>query len=120
MVVSTRKRPWFLVLALFGALALGSAGAFQGWATYITYHDPIDISSVGSDISDEADRAAIVARAHTFVQTIDNAQARMWPVGVASLLLGSAMFVFAMRALGGSPGARVALVQLVIAQAGAN
>jgi hypothetical protein len=120
MVVPQRKRPWFLVLALFGALALGTAGAFQGWATYVTYHDPIDLSSVANDISDQADRAAVVARVEAFVQVIDGAKSRMWPLGVASLLLGSAMFVFAMRALGGSSGARIALVQLVVAQAGAN
>jgi hypothetical protein len=120
MVVQQRKRPWFLVLALFGALALGTAGAFQGWATYVTYHDPIDLSAVGSEIADEADRAAVITRVQSFVQVLDSAKSRMWPLGVASLLLGSAMFVFAMRALGGSAGARVALVQLVLAQAGAN
>jgi hypothetical protein len=120
MVVKQRKRPWFLVLALFGALALGTAGAFQGWATFITYHDPIDTSAVGRDIPDAADRAAVVSRVQAYVQTLDAAKSRAWPLGVASLLLGSAMFVFAMRALGGSSGARIALVQLVVAQAGAN
>ena len=33
MVSAERKRPWYLVLALLGALALGTAGAFQGWGT---------------------------------------------------------------------------------------
>jgi hypothetical protein len=120
MAVPERKRPWYLVLALFGALALGAAGAFQGWATFVTYHDPVDVSGVGRDIADEADRTAVVTRVQAYIQTLDAAKNRAWPLGVATLLLGSAVFVFAMRALGGNNGARVALVQLAIAQAGAN
>jgi hypothetical protein len=119
-VSQPRKRPWFLVLALFGALALGTAGAFQGWATFVTYRDPVDTSSVGRDIADEADRAAVVSRVQAYIQTLDAAKSRVWPLGVATLLLGSAVFFFAMRALGGNSSARVALVQLVVAQAGAN
>ncbi len=114
------KRPWYLVLALLGALALGTAGAFQGWGTFVSYHDPIDPSMAGVGIPDEADRLAVVARLQAYVQTLDAAKPRVWPLGVATLLLGAAIFVFAMRALGGSRGARAALVQLIVAQAGAN
>jgi hypothetical protein len=120
MVVAQRKRPWILVLALFGALALGAAGAFEGWGTFVTYHDPIDVSGVGRDIPDEGDRAAVVTRVQAYLDTLDAAKNRAWPLGVATLILGSAVFVFAMRALGGNKGARLALVQLVVAQAGAN
>lgn len=108
------------MLALLGALAVGTAGAFQGWSTFVTYHDAIDTSGVGSDIPDESDRAAVVARFQAYVQTLDAAKTRAWPLGVATLLLGSAIFVFGIRALGGNGGARVALVQLVVAQAGVN
>jgi len=120
MAAPQRKRPWFLVLALFGALALGTAGAFQGWATFVTYHDPVDTSGVGRDIADEAERAAVVSRVQAYIETLDAAKSRAWPLGVATLLLGSAVFLFAVRALGGNGAARAALVQLVVAQAGAN
>jgi hypothetical protein len=120
MAPPERKRPWYLVLALLGALALGTAGAFQGWGTFISYRDPIDPSMVGSGIPDEAERLAVIARFQAYVQTLDAAKPRAWPLGVAMLILGSAIFVFAMRTLGGSNSARAALVQLVIAQAGVN
>src|SRR5580693_2418633 len=98
MVSAERKRPWYLVLALLGALALGTAGAFQGWGTFISYRDPIDPSMVGSGIPDEAERLAVIARFQAYVQTLDAAKSRAWPLGVAALLLGAAIFVFAVRA----------------------
>jgi hypothetical protein len=120
MVSAERKRPWYLVLALLGALALGTAGAFEGWSTFVNYHDAIDPTLMGSGIADEADRLAVVARFEAYLQALDVAKPRAWPLGVAALVLGTAVFVFGMRALGGSGTARAVLVQLVIAQAGAN
>jgi hypothetical protein len=120
MVPPERKRPWYLLLSLLGALALGTAGAFRGWATFVRYRDPIDPSLAGNGIPDEADRLAVVVRFQSYLQTIDAAKPRAWPLGVAALLLGIAVFVFAMRALGGSNGARAALVQLLVAQAGTS
>jgi hypothetical protein len=115
-----RKRPWYLVLALLGALALGSTGACNGWAAVNAYREPVDLTLYGEGISDAADRAAVEARVDAFVHTLDAAKSRGWPMAVASLLLGGAMVMFAMRALGGSRGARSVLVQLVVAQGGLN
>jgi hypothetical protein len=113
-----RKRPWYLVLALLGALALGMTGACNGWAAVTLYREPVDVSLSGEGISDPADRAAVEARVDSYVRTLDAAKPRGWPIAVAGLLLGGAMVVFSMRALGGSRGARAALVQLTVAQAG--
>ncbi len=120
MVSAERKRPWYLVLALLGALALGTAGAFQGWGTFVSYHDSIDPTIIGGGIADEADRLAVIARFGSYLQVLDMAKPRAWPLGVATLVLGTAIFVFAMRALGGSGTARAVLVQLIVAQAGVN
>jgi hypothetical protein len=120
MPAAERKRPFYLVLALLGALALGTAAARRGWETFALYHDPIDPSIAGQGIADEADRIAVVARAQAYLQTLDAARARAWPLGVDTLLIGGAMFLFAIRALGGSGGARAALIQLAVAQAGTN
>jgi hypothetical protein len=119
-MAAERKRPLYLVLALLGALALGTMGACSGWSTVALYREPIDPSLAGQGIADEADRAAVVARVAAYLQTLDAAKARGWPLGVAALLLGSAIVIFAMRALGNSGGARAALVQLVVVQAGAH
>ena len=115
-----RKRPWYLVLALLGALALGMTGACNGWAAVTLYREPIDVSLSGQGISDPADRAAVEARVESLVRTLDGAKSRGLPIAVAGLLLGSAMVMFSMRALGGSRGARALLVQLAVAQAGLN
>lgn len=120
MTPAGRKRPWYLVLALLGALALGSVGACNGWNVVTLYREPIDTSVAGDGIADEADRAAVVARAQAFFQTLDAAKARGWPLAVATLLLGGAVFTFAIRAMGGTSGTRSVLIQLVVAQALTN
>jgi hypothetical protein len=84
------------------------------------YRERIDASMAGQGIVDEGDRAAVVARADAYVQTLDAAKPRGWPLGVATLLLGTATLFFAIRALGGNGGARMALVQLLLVGAGVN
>jgi len=120
MAAAARKRPFYLIVALLGALALGANGACTGWATVALYREPIDPSLAGQGIPDEADRTAVVARFEAYLRALDAARPRGWPLGVATLLIGGAILVFATRALGGSGGARAALVQLVVAQAGTH
>ena len=117
---SDRKRPWFLVLALLGALALGMTGAYSGWAAWTLYKEPVDVSQVGQSFSDPADRAAVQSRVEAYLHTLDAAKARGWPIAVATLLLGGSIVLLSMRVLGGSGGARAALVQLIVAQAALN
>jgi len=118
MPASERKRPWYLVLALFLAVLFGVVGARSGWITVTLYREQIDPALAGQGIADEADRAAVVARVEAYVRALDAAKARGWPLGIASLLIGGATLFFAMRAMSGSASGRVALVQLVIVQAG--
>jgi hypothetical protein len=120
MGASERKRPWYLVLALLAALAFGANGARSGWDSIVLYRNPIDPSIAGEGISAEAERAAVVASVEAYVRTLDAAKPSGWPLAVATLLLGASTLFFAMRAMGGSGGARAALVQLVLAQAGVN
>lgn len=120
MPASERKRPWYLVLSLLAALALGASDANNGWQTVTLYREPIDPSLVGEDVRDEAERVDVVARLQAYVNALDAAKSRGWPLAVATLLLGISTLFFAMRAMGGSGGARTLLVQLVIAQAGVN
>ena len=118
---SERKRPWYLVLALLGALALGMTGACNGWAAWTLYREPVDVTLVGQGISDPARPLPRSSRGSKPTSAaLDAAKPRGWPVAVATLLLGGAMVLFSMRALGGSGGARAALVQIVVAQAGVN
>jgi hypothetical protein len=117
MPAAERKRPIYLVLALLGALALGVHGATTGWERVRMYRESVDPTQVGRVIADDGDRAAFVSRFQAFLATLDAVKSRGWPISVGGLILGTAVMVFAMRALGGNRGARAVLVQLVIAQA---
>jgi hypothetical protein len=120
MAAMQRKRPWYLVLALLGALTLGMFGASLGWGRALVYHEPVDASVEGIGITNEAQRQLVVERAQEWIASLDAAKARGWPLSIASLLLGSAILVFGVRTFAGSSTARAALVQLVIAQASVN
>jgi hypothetical protein len=119
-MAAERKRPWYLVLALLGALALGTAGASGGWFAARIYFVDIDPTVFGDGIANEHDREVVITRAEEFLHSLDVARPRAWPLAVATLILGSATLLFGLRALGGSSGARAALVQLVLAQAGVH
>jgi hypothetical protein len=120
MTAAPRKRPFYLVLALLGAVAFGAYGALQGWSFFLQYRGAIDPSLVGQDIANAEDRAAIVVRANACQAALDAVKGWGWPIAVAAIVLGSAMFIFAMRGLAGSRAARAMLVQIVIVQAGLN
>jgi hypothetical protein len=119
-MAAERKRPLYLFLALLGALALGMTAARNGWGTIMAYREPVDVSLIAQGVADPTDRAAVESSALAYVHALDAAKPRGWPLAVGTLLLGAALIVFSMRALGGSGGARAALVQLVVAQAGVN
>jgi hypothetical protein len=120
MTAAPRKRPFYLVLALLAAVVCGAYGALQGWSAFLLYRGGIDPALVGQDLATAHDRAAIAARAAALETALDAAKAWGWPIAVAAIVLGSAMFVFAMRSLAGSGAARTMLVQIVIVQAGLN
>ena len=119
MAAQERKRPWYLVVALSLALALGTMTAFSGCARFTFYRAPSDAIAAAAptrEISDDAERAAVQARFEAWLSALDGAKARGWPLSVAALLLGGATVFFAMRTIGGSRSGRAALLQLVCAQ----
>jgi hypothetical protein len=118
MAPPKRKRPWYLVLALIGAVSLGCTGACGGWGMVTLYREPIDPSIVGQHIADEADRTAVVARFQAYLQALDAAKERGWPLAVATLILGTAILVASVRTLRGRGSARKVLIQLIVAQVG--
>jgi hypothetical protein len=117
MPSTERKRPLYVVLALLAALVMGMSAANNGCEPVEMYREPIDPTRAGSDVADEADRAAVIARFEAYIAAIDRARPRGWPIAVGMLVLGYAVLVGAVRTLGGRRGARPLLVQLVIAQA---
>lgn len=120
MATARRKRPWYLVLAVIGAMGLGTMGACVGQEGVEIYQVPNDPNALTQIFTDANDRAAVAAQFEGLLHTVDAAKSRGWPLSVMVLLLGIAVFITAFRTLRGSPGARTVLVQLIIAQAAAN
>ncbi len=112
-----RKRPFYVVLALLAALVMGMTAGSSGCSMVEMYRTPIDPAREGSDVADEADRAAVIARFEAYIAAIDRARPRGWPIAVGMLVLGFGVAFGAVRTLRGRSGARPLLVQLVIAQA---
>jgi hypothetical protein len=120
MAAQPPKRPWYLVVALSLALGLGMTGACNGSTLVARYHAPAEaISALRAmpDIAADDDRAAVQARFDAYITTLDAARQRGWPLAVALLILGSATVFFSMRVIGGSAGARSAVLQLIVVQA---
>jgi len=120
MTAAPRKRPFYLVVALLGAVVFGAYGALQGWSAFLQYRGAIDPALASQEIPNPDDRAAFVARLEACQAALDAVKTWGWPLAVAAIVLGSAMFVFAMRGLAGSSSARAILLQLVVVQAGVN
>lgn len=113
-----RKRPWYLVVALLGALAFGAGGASDGYGIWTFYHEGrVDPVQRLADIANDADRAVVARAFEHLLDAMDLAKDRLYPLGVAALVLGLAMALFALRAMAGRANARPMLLQLVVAQA---
>ena len=112
-----RKRPWYLVIALIGAWVFGASGMTDGCSTIAFFKsDRIDASSVVSSISDDQNRAAAEGITEEYFASVEAAKTRVYPLGIAALLLGAVMWAFAAGAMAGRPGARKALLQVLCAQ----
>jgi hypothetical protein len=114
-----RKKPWYLVVALLGGLAFGVGGGCDGYRAITFYKNPsLDPASLVQGIANDIDRALVAKAFEAWLSAMDLAKARVFPIGVAMLLIGAAMVMFALRAMAARPGARGVLMQLVVVQAG--
>jgi hypothetical protein len=113
------KRPWYLMAALiaswiYGALALGA-----GYDQISFYRgDRPDLHAQTDQIASEEGREAALAAGEHWLAVRESAEHRLIPFGVASLLLGGAMVLFAARSMGFREGSRNKLVQVVVVHAG--
>jgi hypothetical protein len=65
----------------------------------------------------DADQTAVVEVMERYFGVVDSAKSRIFPLAVAALLLGAAMWGFAAGAMAGRGGARTALVQIIFVHA---
>ena len=112
------KRPWYLLVAIVVAWLYGVGGCTEGSAIIGSYWSPSpDVTDIAARAKTEEESARVRdAATRCFVAT-DQAKNRVFPLGVASFLLGAATVMFAARSMAARKGARPLLVQLVLAQA---
>lgn len=114
---SPRKRPWYLTLALVVCILFGGSIWWEGCGTIYFFRQPADPAEIAQGIDDGAKRAAVIDIGERYLTKIEAAKNRLFPLGVASFVLGLAMVVLATRALAGRGEARSMLLQILGAQA---
>jgi hypothetical protein len=116
---AARKKPWYVIAALMGALGLGAGGGCEGNRIVSLYRaEHLDPSAYVQEIASDVDREAVRSALEGYIDALGIARDRAFPLAIAALLLGAATVFFAMRGMGGSAGARRGLMQLVVVQAG--
>ena len=109
-----RKRPWYLIAALICAWVFGASAANEGCTTVSFYKaEHSELGASGLEHARETDRGAVDKITQRYVSVLDDAKKRVFPLGIASLLLGSVMWGLAAGAMAGRRGARTALLQVI-------
>jgi hypothetical protein len=110
-----------MVAALLFAWVFGAAGFIGGCNDAMELHRghvdmAEEVPEKGFGAPDESTRAAKIA----MMQEINDAEiamtSRLYPLSVATFLLGAALVLFAARALAGRSSARIPIIQIAIAQ----
>ncbi len=112
-----RKRPWYLVLALICAWVFGASAASEGCATVNLYKSDATELTLGQADKEPVDKEAVDKIAQRYVTVLEGAKPRMFPLAIASLLLGSVMWGLAAGAMAGRRGARSGLLQVMTVHA---
>jgi hypothetical protein len=112
------KRPWYLLVAIVFAWLFGVGGCTQGTAIIGSYWSPAqDVSEIANRAKTEEDRSKLKEAASRCYAATERSKTRIFPLGVASFVLGAAMVILAARSMAGRGSARALLVQVVLAQA---
>ncbi len=117
------KRPWFLVAALLFAWVFGAAGFINGCSDAMELHQGhIDVAEQVPETGfgsggDPQTRAARIAMLQELNDARVDMSSRLYPLAVATFLLGGTLVLFAARAMAGRGSARWPVIQFTIAQA---
>ncbi len=101
---------------MLGAWFFGSNAALVGWERLSLFQTGIEqVEAAATDPTADDDR--LQAQRDRLDDAVYAARRRMLPLAAGSLLLGVSLWIFAVGAMAGRPGARVLLCQLVAAHA---
>jgi hypothetical protein len=112
-----RKRPWYLVVALIATSLFGVMSALDG-CNRVAYYRGAKVDRFEDGLNVETNRVAVREAVDAYLATLDQERRVMFPLGVADMVLGMAMFLMAAGAMAGRNGARRALTQVVVVRAG--
>jgi hypothetical protein len=112
-----RGRPWYLVAALVLASIFGLSSAIRGWNHVSMFHQSRpDPGWLVRDVTDQEERARLETAMQGILDAYEQAKGRLYPLSVAEMLIGIALFVMAGRAMRGRPFGRNAVRQLIAVQ----
>jgi hypothetical protein len=112
------RRPWYLVGALLFSWIFGAAAFVDGCNNALLLHQGhLDLADKFTNVADETMRAAEIAATEQYFDVWFAAHNRLFPLNVASFLLGAALVWAAARAMAGRASARGPVIQIALAQA---
>ncbi len=107
------------MVALVASWIYGAQALSDGYEQLAFFRgDRPDLHSFTDPIASADAREAAFAAGEHWLQVKESAERREMPFGVASLLLGGAMVLFAARSMAFREGSRSKLVQVVVVHAG--
>jgi hypothetical protein len=112
------RRPWYLVGALLFSWIFGAAAFVDGCNNIMLLRQGnLDLADKFGSVADEGVRAAQIAATEQYFDVWFAAHNRLFPLNVASFLLGAALVWAAARAMAGRAAARGPVMQIALAQA---
>jgi hypothetical protein len=118
------KRPRYLAVALVGALVLGAGCWTEGCDRMRLYKTPAFYGGepepgqvINASIKGDEDRRRAEALYQRFIEVAEQARKRAFPMAAATWVLGAALLALAARGLAGKTNTRLALMQVIVAQA---
>lgn len=115
------RRPWYLVVALLFAWVFGAAGFVGGCndtmklqQQHIDASEEIPPNGIGQP--NETQRAAQLAAQEVYDEVVLSMTPRLFPLSVATFILGGALVLFTARAMAGRGSARSTVIQIALVQ----
>jgi hypothetical protein len=116
MTTEAPRKPWYLVVALLTCLiGFGFYSSSAAWEAVERYRG-VQFEQPAADLKHDDHRKAVAAAYDHWYAVLQTERPRGFPMSVAELVLGLAVFFFSSAAWAGRGGARRALVQLTVVQ----
>lgn len=115
--MKTKKRPWYLVIALVLCTSFGACGWFDGYQSVLFYRDTqIDTPNFVEQLPETAAKARAREASAALFQERDAARRVGFPLAVGTFVVGAAVLLFTARAFANRGTSKKLLLQFLIVQ----